>query len=189
MAEVQYNPGSGQYKDRMAWERHGYSPSKDGSCATCGQVSAHFAHKPYDPKQNPYPRMMFMARKREDGRLMCGAPEPHPSHFKEPAAYWFEFTAVDQFNRNCQRVVNSEDEYRQAVDEGWRDDPKEAMAHAQKLEDMISEAAAHRHWQDRNMSEKAKKEAAEADEASDQHLAEIPEKPRKRGRPRKQAEA
>lgn len=48
-------------------------------------------------------------------------------------------------------------------------------------------AAAHRNYEDRNMSEQAKAESNEAEQASSKHLGEIPRTPiKKRGRPAKQ---
>ena len=52
------------------------------------------------------------------------------------------------------------------------------------MQQEIAVLAANRNWNDRNMSDKAKAEVNEAEQASSRHLAEIPEKPR-RGRPRK----
>lgn len=176
-----------ELKSRMKWNRHAYSFSGialDGPCETCGENRGASIHVPYDPKQHVYPRMVHKAYKRDDGRIMYGAPEPHPSHFKEASDYWAAMTTMEHTNRKCQRIVNSDREYEEARVDGWRDTPTEALNYLKGLEDDISRAAAERHFDDRRMSEKAKAEAAAVDEATDQHVAEVPEKKR-RGRPRK----
>lgn len=92
--------------------------------------------------------------------------------------------------QNCLTVGNRDEEER-AVREGWRLGPKEAIDHANALEDAISRAAAERAMADRRMSEKAQREAAEADSQTADHLPEIPEAPVRRGpgRPRKESAA
>lgn len=120
-------------------------------------------NKPY--RFERYPAMVYKAKKRPTGGpFICVDP------FDEA------------FTRECQRVVQVEAEYEQAVAEGWRDSPQEAIDHALALERAVSDAAAHRNWEDRNMGERAKAEAAAVESATDGHVAEVPEALRRRGR-------
>jgi len=115
----------------------------------------------YDPRQHPYPKMLYKAKKRQ-GALCVGDPYD------------------EAFSASCQHTVKSEAEKRKANDEGWRDSPTEALQHAEALEKAISDAAAHRAFEDRNMSEPAKAEAAAADAETADHVAEVPAKRRAR---------
>lgn len=85
---------------------------------------------------------------------------------------------------NCQTAKNEEERQR-LLRQGFRQSPQEAIEEANRAEDAVAKAAAHRAHEDRNMSELAQREIAQAVEESGMaHDAEIPEKPR-RGRPRK----
>lgn len=129
----------------------------------------------YDPKQHQFPMMVCRATRKTDkdgnvtGKLMVADP------------YDDTFTA-----RNT-RTVKNEQELQQALSEGWSLGPDEAMKRAERDEDSVSTAAAHRHYEDRKLSDVAQLEAKEADEAAGlDHLPEVPEKPKaRRGRPRK----
>lgn len=122
----------------------------------------------YNPEAHPFPMMLFKATKRPDGIVVVGGDS-------------------EALNRQCYRTVRSAGEMEEALKEGWRESPQEARAYFEGLEKAIADAAAHRHYEDRNMSDKAKAEAEKADEATALHVAEIPEQPKRRrgGRPRK----
>lgn len=86
----------------------------------------------------------------------------------------------EQFTKRCQLTVNSEAELRKALDKGWRKTQVEALArHGSKQRDK-SDVAAARNYEDRNMSPKAKAEAKKVEDDTDEHVPEIPEKPRAR---------
>jgi uncharacterized membrane-anchored protein len=95
----------------------------------------------------------------------------------------------ESWSAQNQLIVKNERELEKALSDGWRRDPQEAIAHANALEDAISTAAAHRAYEDRNMSERAKAEAKVADEATADHMPEIPEKPKRKYTRRKPAPA
>lgn len=177
-------------RERMRWTHHTYQNESGlyggSKCDLCGNEKEFAKHVPYDPKRNRYPMMLHKAYKRDDGRIQYGAPEPDPSFFKEANDYWQAVTRVEKIRQSCQRVVHSDAEYEEvrANGEGWRDTPEEAIAFLKGLEDDIAEAAAHRHYDDRRMSEAAQAEAKAADDATDEHLPVIPEQRRVR-RPRK----
>jgi hypothetical protein len=135
-------------------------------------------NKPY--VYNAFPRMMYKARRRPDGVV---------SVFEADDARLggqIGSGVAEAWTRGCQKTVNDEAEQRRARDEGWRETQDEALKHFHELEKFVADAAAHRAHEDRNMSEKAKAEAAAHEEETFGHVAEVPEKPKaKRGRPRK----
>ena len=68
--------------------------------------------------------------------------------------------------------------------QGYRKGRAAAEAYVVELEQQIAVAAAERAAQDRRMSPKAKAEAQAADDATAQHVGEVPETPiKRRGRP------
>lgn len=160
---VIHSPESEYVKEREAWEMRNRFPGG------------------YDPRNHPFPKMLYMAKQRPDGKISVGESAALDHIFGRPGG-------AEQFSATCQRLVKSEGEYRQAQEEGWRDTHAEAMAYHEKLHKFVSDAAAHRLHEDRNMSEAAKAEAAAADAESFDHVPEIPEK-RGVGRPRKQSAA
>lgn len=81
-----------------------------------------------------------------------------------------------------QTVVRSPEEHERYAD--WAESPETARANRIALEASVATAAAESAWADRHLSEPAQRERQAADEASEGHLVEVPEAP-KRGRPRK----
>jgi hypothetical protein len=72
-----------------------------------------------------------------------------------------------------------------AMGQGWTDHPLTAMAQLEAEQEALSTASAVRAHDDRRMSERAKAEAAQADQATGfTFVPEVPEK-KKRGRPKK----
>ena len=122
-----------------------------------------------DAFQN-YPLMLYKAKKKpEGGPFLCVDPYD------------------ESFSTNNQLIVGNPEEEERARNQGWKATPQEAIAHAKALEDEIAFAAAERQTADRLLSEKARAEAKAVDDATFEHVAEIPESPIKRspGRPRK----
>jgi hypothetical protein len=116
-------------------------------------------------KYVPFPRMLYHAVKRKDGVVVCIDP------------------AIPEA-QSCV-IVHSEAEQSRAMEAGWRESQKEAMDWFEAKEQSIAKAAAHRNYEDRNMSEKAKAEISEAEAAAGaDHLPEVKEKKRGRGRPK-----
>lgn len=107
-----------------------------------------------------FPKMVYKARRPDTGGpIRCVDP------------------GNEQFSGSNQYTVRSEGELREALENGWRETPAEAVEYATKLEDFVSTAAAHRHFEDKKLSEKARAEAQAHDEASYEHLPAIPEAP------------
>lgn len=140
---------------------------------------------------SPYAREM---RKWEMGYSPYGPPgrpREQVGHQAYPAAFY----KMKRSASNGDFVV---EHYREAADEtearnleslGYREGRVAAIALVESREQEIAVAAAERNYRDRNMSEKAKAEAAQAEDATSAHLAEVPVTPiKRRGRPRKVVE-
>lgn len=70
---------------------------------------------------------------------------------------------------------------------GYRLGQTAAIAYVEGLEQAVAVAAAERAYSDRKLSPRARAEAAAADEASGQHVGEVPITPiKRRGRPKKE---
>ncbi len=123
-----------------------------------------------------FPQMLYMAQKRPDGVMSIGE--------TSDAIFGGQPGAAEAFTNRCQCVVESEQEMNLRLEQGWRKTPQEAYARMQAKDDARSTAAAHRAYEDRNMSDAAKAEVAQAEAESEEQLAEVPEK-RRPGRPRK----
>jgi hypothetical protein len=134
-----------------------------------GKELAKWEQPDYDPKQHPFPRMLYKAQRRPDGTVSVG--EARDDLFGgQPGA-------AEAFSATCQMIVNDETELIRFVEMGWRQHPLEALEHFEEKEKFLSDATAHRHHDDRNMGDAAKKEAAAADAATAEHLPEVPRKP------------
>lgn len=105
----------------------------------------------------PFPRMVYKAFKRDNGRIECGNPTD------------------EAFSRQCQLTVGSELELQRAYEQGWHPSPDAAVKHVEALERDISDAAAHRHFEDQRLSDRARAEARVADDATAEHVAAVPE--------------
>jgi hypothetical protein len=129
----------------------------------------------YNPKNHPFPKMLYHAQERPDG--LPSVAETQDSIFGGAPG------AAEHFTATCQRVVNDEAEMARAIADGWRETQAQAMesAHARHFE--LAKQTAHRKWDDRNMSPAAQAEVAAIEEDFEDHLPEIPEQPRRRGRP------
>jgi hypothetical protein len=103
--------------------------------------------------------------------------DPHQSMFLTQDQYRQASEKVALFNRSCQKICQDETEHKQALSEGWRDSPKEAEDAQWGYEKDIAKAAAHRAYEDRNLSEKAKAEVRAAEDATPNILGEIPAAP------------
>lgn len=129
-----------------------------------------------DAPENQFPRMLYLAQKRPDGVVSVNETSDAP---------WNNITgSADQFNRTCQRIVKTEAECIRAMEQGWRKTQAEAMVRHESKEKHVADSAAHRAYEDRNMSDAAKAEVAQIEAETVEHVAEVP---RKRGRPRKVA--
>lgn len=127
-----------------------------------------------------FPMMLYRAdRIPGSGKWATSMSAPRFFGFRDENEWQRALEMAEVFNRGCQRIVHNEAELKEAMEDGtgWRPTHAEAMEFRNKLEDMVAEAAANRAYNDKNMSEKAKAEAAAFEAANFGHQAEIPEKP------------
>ena len=140
-----------------------------------------------DKEANRYPAAMYKAERDEKGKIKVQADEPD-GNAMTPDEHNRALNRAQAFNRRNFKTVNSFEEKMKAREQGWRDNPTEALAYFEEQEKNVGNLAAERAFKDKRMSELAQKEAAEADAATEFHLPEIPEK-RKPGRPKVQPAA
>lgn len=92
---------------------------------------------------------------------------------------------VDHLQQTTKVVEFGSRDYEILIGQGWADDPQEAMRRKEAEEDYIGQQAAVSASDDKHMSEAAQKEIADLESSTMEHLLEIPEAPKKRGRPKK----
>ena len=138
------------------------------------ELLRHERRPDYNPAANPFPMMLYKARDNE-GKIECMDVHPKAFRFATQEAFRMACESVDAFNLSCQLTVNDEAEYKRALADGWRENPKEAYDAAMALHDDIAQAVAHRNYEDRNMSERAKGEIAAAEAETPRLVPEIKE--------------
>lgn len=134
----------------------------------------------------PYPKMLYRAQHYQ-GKVCCMAAKPDEAEFKDPREFERAEEAARRFTDKCQLVVNDETERSRAMEQGWREDPDEAVSYLLGRDRAQGAAAAELNYADRGLTGGALKERQEAlaeAHAEGHHLAEVPVK-RKRGRPRR----
>lgn len=113
-----------------------------------------------------FPSMMYKAHQKANGQWAVNDP------FDEG------------WGRRCQTIVRNDAEHRQHLEMGWRSSPADALELAERRQRDIADAAAERHFADQRLSEAARREAAQADAETNDHVPDIAA-PKKRGRPAK----
>jgi hypothetical protein len=190
MSDVEYKPRNQETDNRYNREP-GIEINQGSNYALEMQKHEQFPSKygqnPGNPyRYRPYPKMLYRAENYK-GKLVCMAAQPDPGEFSNPGEFQRAEESARRFTEKCQTVVNDEREYQRAMESGWRESPDEAVAFLSKRERDVSTATAERNYDDRNMSEPAKREIEAAVQAAGGvHVPEIAEQPKKRrGRPPK----
>jgi hypothetical protein len=142
------------------------------------QFPSKYGSSPGNPyTYRPFPKMLYKAS-RFNGTPCCMAAQPDPIEFKNPAEWDRMCQLAIRFTDSCQKIVKDEREMSIAMESGWRENPQEAVEWLIERDLAISQANAHREYEDRNMSEKAK---AEVKAVQDERGGEpVPEKPEAR---------
>lgn len=130
----------------------------------------------WTPEKYPFPKMLYRAEHRKDGRRSVG--EVDDSLFGGAPG------AAEQWSRRCQLTVQNEAEMVKAMQSGWRAHPQEALEYLEAQDNAKSNQTAERHASDARMGQVAQREAAAADMAAGlKQLPEVPVAPvRRRGR-------
>lgn len=175
---------SEESKERRKWEMD------QSAYGAPGRPRAQIANS----EAGRWPVMLFKAERIPGhlpgaGKLSVGVETPRRNMFPGGQAGddgWMQAReAADQFAFGNQLIAKDEAEYKRAKANGWADSSAAALELAERREREVSQAAAERAFVDSKMSEKAQAEAAALDASTFEHQPEIPEQPRRRGRPRK----
>lgn len=120
-----------------------------------------------------YPKMLYRAE-HFNGKPLCMAAPPDPYNYKDNREYEQHRMAAEKFTERCQLIVGNEVEQQRAMENGWRESPQAAVEYLLGRDRGIANETAERLYQDRNMSEGARREAAlVTDEAGGDHQPEI----------------
>lgn len=114
-----------------------------------------------------YPKMLYKAFRYENGKVMCGHPDASTG----------ENVKAMTFERQCQATVKNQDEHERHVREGWYESPGAAVAGFERAERAMADEAAHGEFKARRMSDAAKKEFDDAQNAASFHDPEVAAKP------------
>ena len=161
-------PGSEEAKEKAKWEQH-------HTVYTIGGL------QPGNPYvYRAFPKMVYRAQRTPGTGKWAVAQEPPTNFGYHDMQEWDRACqSAAQFTKSCQFTVNNEQELKKARAEGWHESAEEALAF-HNLDKIASDAALHRNYEDRNMSEKAKAESAAVEAETFGHVAEIPAQPIKR---------
>lgn len=156
------SPESEEGKELLRWEQ--WAQHWNGTTYTPGN--------PYVFR--PYPKMLYRAVVKDNGKAVCMEPPPQPDFFEKSHEYDRAVRLNDALNKACQRIVQSEAEHLIAKGQGWCETASEALAAHEAEQQAIGTAAAERAYADQRMSAKAQAEAHAADAATHEHVADVP---------------
>lgn len=134
--------------------------------------------KPY--RFEMFPKMVYKAVKKPNGKVVCMEPPPPRLGFATDAEYLAAEAAALALQGQCARIVRSEDEYLKAKGQGWCENASEALAQFEREEQAIGDAAAEVAFAAQRMSGKAQAELAAADAATSAHVVDVLRPPTKR---------
>lgn len=161
-------PDSELGRELVKWEQH----------------QTHYVGQGQSPG-NPYqyrafPKMVYRAVKKANGKVVCMEPPPPIHLFKEQNDYNVAVAQAEVLVRECHRVVHNEDQYLVAKGQGWTDDPKAAVEQFEREEQAVANAAAEAAYAVQKMSEKARSEFENVERQTDQHITDIAPASKKR---------
>ena len=173
---VQINPHSELGKELRKWEQHMTWLTPAGT-------------RPGNPYvYRPFPKMLYRAERASNGQTTCVLPSPSPWDYPNPEELARQQLHQEGWNKQHQRIVNSESEMLIAKGQGWAESPSDALELYEQRQIAISDEAGRVAYQAKRMSDKAQRELKQADESTDAHVLDV--KPvRKRGRPAKGTKA
>jgi len=168
-----------------------YDGAKVSAESHLGKELQKWERKPdWTPEKNPYPKMLYRARHRPDGRRSVH--EVNDRMFAERGPNGEVLVvpgSAEQWSRGCQLTVQNEHERSRAFEQGWRDTPQDALELLESRDNAASNATAERHASDVRMSEAAQREAAEADASTLRQVPEVTPEVLKKARAKRRAEA
>ncbi len=129
----------------------------------------------WTPEKNPFPKMLYKAEHRPDGKRSVHEIEDSLFPVQGEKGRIIQAGAAEQWSRRCQLTVYNETEMSRAMESGWRKTPKEALEFLESRDNAIANETAERHYKDARMSPQAQAEASSKDQETLKHLPEIPE--------------
>jgi hypothetical protein len=162
-------PESALGKELLKWQQFPVF-SSDGSLLPPGN--------PY--VYRPYPKMLYRALIAvESAKPECLQPQPDPMNYLTEPEFQRACQRVEQFNKRVTLIVENESQEQRALADGWYGSIGTALEGYEVEQRRLADEAAARAYRDRTMSPAAQAEADAADAATADHLAAIPERPRK----------
>lgn len=131
-----------------------------------------------------YPRMLYRAQIRANGKASCMADAPSSYGWRDAAEYDRACLEAEAFTRSCQLIVQSADEQDRAAANGWCVSPQAAMAAHEAALVALGRAAAEEAYRVARMGEQARAEFDAADRATHEHIADVAPPKRRPGRPK-----
>jgi hypothetical protein len=147
------------------------SPYKSGTYAS-------LTFPPYTFK--PFPRMLYGPGY---GQAQQDLARVKVTHYADPGLALATLARAEKAVVDATKIVASESECAEALSGWWRESPEAAERAKEEHATLVARQAAERAYEDRHLGEKARAELAAVDAAHEGHLVEVPEAPRKRGRP------
>lgn len=129
----------------------------------------------FRPENHQYPKMLYKARKREDGKVVCLEPNHVDSPLLSADQNQRMAAHVESANRAATVVARDENHEKELTAIGWCPSPKAALEAFEKWERMIGDEAARLAHADRNLSERAKAEREAFEASTPEHVAVVPE--------------
>ena len=129
----------------------------------------------WSPEKYQYPKMLYRARKRHDGKVVCIEPNHVDSPLLTPEQNQRMADHVEQGNRSAMIEARNEEHERELMAQGWCQSVKAALEAHEKWERMIGDEAARLAHADRNLSEAAKAEKEAFEASTPEHVAAVPE--------------
>lgn len=134
------------------------------------ELMKHERKPDWTPEKNPYPKMLYRAQHRPDGKRSVGEID---GRLCVPSGHPVQPDTAEQWTARCQLTVKDEAEHQRAMENGWRETPGEALEYLKARDDKVADATAERHFTDARMSEQAQREAAEADHQTLRHIPDL----------------
>jgi hypothetical protein len=137
-------------------------------------VKGPYSHLEFPPyKYQEFPRMLYGLDYFDALKALAEA-EDTPAYGPESKAKDDAIKRARVRLSTAMPIVRSEQQLR-SMGPGWFLSGEEVAAELKRQQTAVETAAAHRAYEDRNMSEKAKREIDKFDEAADHFVAEIPQ--------------
>jgi hypothetical protein len=126
-----------------------------------------------------YPRMVYRAVKRPDGKVVCMEGEPDPGGYAVSAEFERALAAVTARNRLCNRLVEDAAAWGVLQGQGWFKTPQEAVDGFEEEERARGNAAAETEYQAQRMSPQAQAELKQAHEDTMEHVTDVVPTPKR----------